>query len=259
MARYVSLLLNIFCYIKSDAKNPYYHVFSPSLLSLQVAFPVGEDSAFHVEGTAGFLLPWGGQCTSVSDRFFLGGVCPEGLRGFNLKGVGPADGRRPHRNLEATTTTGAQESTATSGVRTVDSLGGDLSWSLLAALRFNLPNEALQAAGLRGQIFLNAGNLARLQAPTRPMRDVLSNFIGNFRCSMVSYYKIFSANTYLYNSVFQLDRDRAFFLFFFPLQGVGVIWPTAIGRLEINMAQVLRRQATDQIRGGIQFGFTTTI
>lgn len=199
--------------------------FTKHQVSGQVAFPVGEDSAFHVEGTAGFLLPWGGQCTSVSDRFFLGGVCPEGLRGFNLKGVGPADGRRPHRNLEATTTTGAQESTATSGVRTVDSLGGDLSWSLLAALRFNLPNEALQAAGLRGQIFLNAGNLARLQAPTRPMRDVLSNFIGNFRCSM----------------------------------GVGVIWPTAIGRLEINMAQVLRRQATDQIRGGIQFGFTTTI
>lgn len=158
-----------------------------------MALPVGEDSAFHVEGTAGFVLPWGGQRTSVSDRFFLGGVCPEGLRGFNLKGVGPADGRRPRRDLEATTTTGAEESTAASGVRTVDSLGGDLSWSILAALRFNLPSEALQAAGLRGQIFLNAGNLATLQAPARPMRDVLSDFVGNFRCSMVSCSIIYSA------------------------------------------------------------------
>lgn len=149
-----------------------------------MALPVGKDSAFHVEGTAGFVLPWGGQRTSVSDRYFLGGVCPEGLRGFNLKGVGPADGRRPRRDLEATSA--EEESTATSGVRTVDSLGGDLSWSILAALRFNLPSEAFQAAGLRGQIFLNAGNLARLQAPTRPMQDVLSDFVGNFRCSMVS-------------------------------------------------------------------------
>ena len=146
--------------------------------------PVGEDSAFHIEGTAGMVLPWGGQQTSVSDRFFLGGVCPDGLRGFNLKGVGPADGRRPRRALQGTGAAGEPETIP--GVRTVDSLGGDLSWSWLAALRFSLPNEALQAAGLRGQIFLNAGNLARLQPPTRPMRDVLSDFVGNFRCSVVS-------------------------------------------------------------------------
>jgi hypothetical protein len=133
------------------------------------------------------VLPWGGQHTSVSDRFFLGGVCPEGLRGFHLKGIGPADGRRPSRALEGAAGT-AEEESSTSGVRTVDSLGGDLSWSLLAALRFNLPNEALQAAGLRGQIFLNAGNLARLHAPTRPIGDVLSDFVTNFRCSMVSIY-----------------------------------------------------------------------
>ena len=52
---------------------------------------------------------------------------------------------------------------------------------------------------------------------------------------------------------------KSIFFFFFLLQGVGIIWPTAIGRLEINLAQILRRHATDQIRGGIQFGFTTTI
>ncbi len=142
---------------------------------------MGEDSAFHLEGIAGFVLPWGGQRTSVSDRFFLGGVCPEGLRGFNLKGLGPADGRRPRRSQES-----AEEESTTSGVRTVDSLGGDVSWSLLAALRFNLPNEAFQAAGLRGQIFLNAGNLARLHPPTRPLGELMSDFVGNFRCSVVS-------------------------------------------------------------------------
>lgn len=144
---------------------------------MQIALPVGEDSAFHLEGTAGFVLPWGGQKTSVSDRFFLGGVCPEGLRGFNLKGVGPSDGRRPVRG-----------SLAGDGEQSInarpDSLGGDLSWSLLAALRFALPFESLQAAGLRGQVFLNCGNLAQFQ-PARPLRDVLNEFVGDFRCSAV--------------------------------------------------------------------------
>ena len=141
----------------------------------QVALPVGEDAALHLEGTAGFVLPWGGQKTSVSDRFFLGGVCPEGLRGFNLKGVGPSDGRRPLR---------ASQVTDVDQTARPDSLGGDLSWSLLAALRFSLPFESLQAAGLRGQVFVNCGNLAQLQN-TRPFREVLDDFVGNCRCSAV--------------------------------------------------------------------------
>ena len=45
---------------------------------------------------AGWLLPWGPgwlkRSTSISDRFFLGGV--GSLRGFRTRSVGPVDARR---------------------------------------------------------------------------------------------------------------------------------------------------------------------
>jgi outer membrane protein insertion porin family len=146
-----------------------------STLFSQIAMPVGEESAFHLEGHAGLVLPWGGQQTTICDRFFLGGICPDGLRGFKLRGVGPSDARRP----------GRRERSADEEPPRPDAVGGDLSWSLLAALRFGLPWESLHAAGLRGQLFLNCGNLARLQ-PARALNDVMSDFFGKFRCSVVS-------------------------------------------------------------------------
>lgn len=41
----------------------------------------------------------------------------------------------------------------------------------------------------------------------------------------------------------------------FSPQGAGVVWPTAIGKLELNVCQVLARQPHDQARVGVQFGF----
>jgi outer membrane protein assembly factor BamA len=64
----------------------------------QYAVPMdSEGTTFHVEGSAGIIMPWHSQYrTRVSDRFFLGGICPDGLRGFRMKGVGPSAGRRPN-------------------------------------------------------------------------------------------------------------------------------------------------------------------
>lgn len=39
------------------------------------------------------------------------------------------------------------------------------------------------------------------------------------------------------------------------LQGAGIVWPTKIGKLELNLCQVLARQPFDQPRVGLQFGF----
>jgi len=82
----------------------------------------------------------------ISDRFFLGG--PLQLRGFEHKGVGP-------RSYE---TVGAQGG---------DSLGGDISWQLGANLIFPLPSSLLDAAGIKGQLFMNAGNLTEWGASVR--------------------------------------------------------------------------------------------
>ena len=65
---------------------------------LQVAFPLAGGAAFVLSGEAGLLLPWGSKwqgSTSISDRFFLGGIGSGALRGFKQKGVGPTDLRRP--------------------------------------------------------------------------------------------------------------------------------------------------------------------
>ena len=63
----------------------------------QVAFPVGSLAALHVEGMAGLLLSWpsaGSRASNISERFFLGGVCNEGLRGIRYHSFGPLAPRR---------------------------------------------------------------------------------------------------------------------------------------------------------------------
>ena len=39
-------------------------------------------------------------------------------------------------------------------------------------------------------------------------------------------------------------------------QGVGLVWPTTLGRLEVNWCRVLAQQPTDIARQGIEVGFT---
>ena len=61
----------------------------------KVALPVSRSSTVTLTAEAGLLLPWGAQSTtSISDRFFLGGLGVGALRGFAQKGVGPSDQRR---------------------------------------------------------------------------------------------------------------------------------------------------------------------
>lgn len=66
---------------------------------VQVVVPVWPGhAALHLTAEAGVLLPWGAKAsttaTSISDRFFLGGMGSGSLRGFAVRGVGPSDGRR---------------------------------------------------------------------------------------------------------------------------------------------------------------------
>lgn len=61
----------------------------------QMAFPVGTEAALHLEGTLGSLLSLGGgKSAHITDRFFVGGVCNEGLRGMKYLSFGPFATRR---------------------------------------------------------------------------------------------------------------------------------------------------------------------
>ncbi|GAB4818843.1 hypothetical protein N2152v2_005889 [Parachlorella kessleri] len=179
----------------------------------QVAFPLAGGAAFVLSGEAGLLLPWGSKwqgTTSISDRFFLGGIGSGALRGFKQKGVGPTDLRRP----------APREEGEPRALR--DSLGGDLVLSLLAAVNFPVPVPTLRAAGMHGQLFLNGGNILALGGTGKSLRDAWQEFSTSFRWSV----------------------------------GAGIVWPTRIGRLELNVAQVLTSQEHDKVKRGIQFGFT---
>jgi hypothetical protein len=73
----------------------------------KVAFPVsaGGGTSLTLTAEAGLLLPWGARAwatpTSISDRFFLGGLAAGALRGFAHKGVGPSEPRRPVGEVSA--------------------------------------------------------------------------------------------------------------------------------------------------------------
>jgi outer membrane protein insertion porin family len=90
-----------------------------------------------------------GGSSSISDRFWLGG--PMTLRGFNFKGAGPRTS--PKRQ----------------GAEGGDSLGGDVFWSVGASLYLPFPHKLLHAAGMRGHLYANAGNLCAWETSARTL------------------------------------------------------------------------------------------
>ena len=40
------------------------------------------------------------------------------------------------------------------------------------------------------------------------------------------------------------------------VQGIGLVWPTNIGLLEVNWCRVLAHQPTDTVRHGLEVGFS---
>ena len=135
--------------------------------------------------------------SSISDRFFLGGV-GGGLRGFGIRACGPTDQRHgsgaiasssPSRPASAATSpspagpplsargsdvTGAAAARAEADARAtaaaaaataaqaVDFVGADLSVSVLAALRFELPWKNLRDIGIFGHVFANGAGMSLL-------------------------------------------------------------------------------------------------
>lgn len=59
----------------------------------------------------------------------------------------------------------------------------------------------------------------------------------------------------------QIDvSNRCRIDFLILLQGLGVVWPTSLGRLEVNVCKVLKHQQFDKFNPfGLQVGFTPPI
>ena len=68
---------------------------------------------------------------------------------------------------------------------TRDRIGGDLLFTLLAQLRFPLPVPAMQAVGMYGHVFANAGNLVQLTGGSQSLEQSFRGFGRGFRWSVV--------------------------------------------------------------------------
>ncbi|WP_338662273.1 outer membrane protein assembly factor BamA [Pararoseomonas sp. SCSIO 73927] len=84
-----------------------------------------------IQGSVGYLEPFGGKDERIVDRFFLGG---ENLRGFEVAGAGPRD------------------------LRTRDSLGGRFLYTQTTEFRFPLPIP--DEIGITGRAFVDVGGLS---------------------------------------------------------------------------------------------------
>jgi len=86
-----------------------------------------------IQGSVGYLEPFGGRQERIVDRFFLGG---ENLRGFEVAGAGPRDTLAPTR----------------------DSLGGRFLYTQTTEFRFPLPIP--DEIGITGRAFVDVGGLS---------------------------------------------------------------------------------------------------
>lgn len=154
----------------------------------------------------------------INDRFFLGGL--SSLRGFRLHGAGPKDWRSQPCDVGTANTESS-----------VDSLGGDVVASASLGLSFDLPLRQLRETGIHGHVFTAVGSLlpasafqagaaprqpgpGARQEPASSVPSSSSGWVGNVGKSLASGLRM---------SV-----------------GAGIVWPTAIGRLEVSAT--LRQQ-----------------
>eukprot|EP01026_Neomeris_dumetosa_P027025 TRINITY_DN2200_c1_g1_i1.p1 TRINITY_DN2200_c1_g1~~TRINITY_DN2200_c1_g1_i1.p1 ORF type:complete len:528 (-),score=45.16 TRINITY_DN2200_c1_g1_i1:253-1638(-) len=104
-----------------------------------------------------------------------------------------------------------------------DALGGDLFATVFSALNFDVPIPAFRNLGIYGQLFVNGGNVIQLGGSGNTIKASLEEFTRSWRWST----------------------------------GVGLVWPTNIGRFEINYVHLLKSQEHDSLKRGLSLGFST--
>ena len=107
---------------------------------------------FQAHGSAGYVIPWGGDEVRINDRFFIGGTT---FRGFETAGIGPRD-------------TTFQEA-----------LGGKLN--AVGSFELHLPNLLPAQYGIKTALFTEFGTLGLLDKSIRSQPNVVDDLA--FRAS----------------------------------------------------------------------------
>ena len=109
-------------YLKTEADFSIYHGFS-------------KDYILSLIGTAGYLLPYGGDVSRINDRFYKGGAS---FRGFETAGIGPRD------------------------VTYDEALGGNLYG--IGTVELTVPNYLPEQYGIRTALFSDFGTVGELDS-----------------------------------------------------------------------------------------------
>ncbi|CAI5482151.1 unnamed protein product [Closterium sp. Yama58-4] len=178
----------------------------------------------------------------INDRFFLGG--PSSLRGFQDHAVGPT-APRPAPS------------------RARDFLGGDLSLSATTALSFDLPFlKPLQQAGVHGHVFASAGALLPLQSVSGAAGRAWGGGSVGGEGGGTAGGSVGGGVGNLAGRVVEVTRSvgREVLAAMRCTAGVGLVWPTLIGRLEANYCFILRKHPHDvAVKHGLQVGFNAAL
>ncbi|GKV42486.1 hypothetical protein SLEP1_g49882 [Rubroshorea leprosula] len=191
-------------------------------LDLQCAIPLGfYCAALNFGVSAGVILPLGdgflNSSSSMPERFFLGGntspLCtlggPTALWGFKARGLRLT---KPRRQIN--------DENADPPER--DCLGGDLAFSALADLSFDLPFSWLREKGIHAHVFACAGNVTKLTE---------------------NEYRNFTPQKFIESA-----RGTV---------GVGFVIPTSLFRMELNYCHILKKNDHDRAKSGIRLTFST--
>lgn len=142
------------------------------------------------------------------------------FRGFRTHGVGPREPRHAASGVAPAAATGASAR---------DAVGGEVLSVATLSLSAPLAGAQLRAAGVRAQLFGSVGGLhavRELRGEAGTSAEVASNLMRGARACV----------------------------------GAGLLIPTRLGRLELSLTHVLKRQQQDAVqRSGWQIGLSSTI
>jgi outer membrane protein insertion porin family len=215
----------------------------------------------HAEG--GYIAPLQkarnpeSDAVRLTDRFF-----DPGLRGFDIRGIGPRIQRVPYTcSTTDTTTTTAPCTSPTldlTQARTTDALGGRAYYMGRLELEFPV-SSGLKSLGLRPSAFIDVGSLWKVKQP--PLQDVKficaptatnTTDLVTFASPTADCSSDANGGTHLPANFASSPGFKEFFFGNSPKPrltiGVGVNWVSPFGPLRIDIAKALLKQRGDDTK-----------
>ena len=218
---------------------------------------IGGGWVLSVHGEGGFIAPLkkspgpGRDAIRLTDRFF-----DPGLRGFDIRGMGP---RIQRQNYACTDTSTATDGTVTcnavaldaTNTITTDAIGGRAYYMGRVELEFPV-SSGLKSLGLRPSAFLDVGSLWKITQPT--LTDI-TTICFRAATETVPSDTIRLAPGQSINCPSGYARANGYKEFFFGNSpkprlsvGVGVNWVSPFGPLRIDVAKALLKQRGDDTK-----------